>query len=214
MGETAAHISDNIFPRIPCRQWVISFPKRIRFYLKNKKILRYVLKIVVEEIERRIIDCSSGLPNARTGGVSFFQCFGSKLNYHPHFHLCYTDGVFLNDLETLKFSQALITPDDIQDTEDQIQKRVLKLFGRKKWIEKSETEAMLKWENSGFSLNASVRVEAFDRDGLERLLRYCARPPFASENLRWNRENLEYRLPKVYQDGMPSIQLSPLEFLG
>ena len=35
----------------------------------------------------------------------------------------------------------------------------------------------------GFSLDASVRIEGADRQGLERLLRYCARPAFALE--RW-----------------------------
>ncbi len=30
---------------------------------------------------------------------------------------------------------------------------------------------------------ACARSEAFDRAGLERLIRYCARPRFASENL-------------------------------
>ena len=35
---------------------------------------------------------------------------------------------------------------------------------------------MLAWENSGFSLDAAVRVGAHDRAGLERLLRWrrCA----------------------------------------
>jgi hypothetical protein len=42
---------------------------------------------------------------------------------------------------------------------------------------------MLAWENSGFSLDAAVRVGAHDRAGLERLLRYCARPTFALERL-------------------------------
>jgi hypothetical protein len=32
----------------------------------------------------------------------------------------------------------------------------------------------------GFSLNADVTVAAWDRAGLERLLRYCARPIFAA----------------------------------
>jgi hypothetical protein len=36
---------------------------------------------------------------------------------------------------------------------------------------------------AGLSLAASVRIEAHDRQGLERLLRYCARPPFAAERL-------------------------------
>ena len=82
MVQTAAHITDNLFPRVPSRQWVISFPKRIRPYFKNKKIKSQVLKIVVEEIEKRIILCNPSSPNGRTGGISFFQCFGSKLNYH------------------------------------------------------------------------------------------------------------------------------------
>jgi len=32
------------------------------------------------------------------------------------------------------------------------------------------------WHSGGFSVDASVRIEATDRAGLERLLRYCARP--------------------------------------
>ncbi len=43
--------------------------------------------------------------------------------------------------------------------------------------------------NSGFSVDASVRITLIDRDvpsyfkSLEHLLRYCARPPFALERL-------------------------------
>jgi hypothetical protein len=48
---------------------------------------------------------------------------------------------------------------------------------------------MLRWENSEYSIVASVRIALIDRDvpsyfqGLEHLLRYCARPPFALERL-------------------------------
>ncbi|MGA8032374.1 MAG: transposase [Casimicrobiaceae bacterium] len=35
----------------------------------------------------------------------------------------------------------------------------------------------------GFSVDASVRIEANDRAARERLLRYCARPPFALDRL-------------------------------
>jgi hypothetical protein len=48
---------------------------------------------------------------------------------------------------------------------------------------------MLAWENSGFSIDAVVRI-ALCRpqlrvyfQPLEHLLRYCARPPFALERL-------------------------------
>jgi hypothetical protein len=45
--------------------------------------------------------------------------------------------------------------------------------------------------------DASVRIEATDRAGRERLLRYCARPPFALDRLRErDREHLIYDPPK------------------
>lgn len=72
---------------------------------------------------------------------------------------------------------------------------------------------MLTYENSGFSLDAKLRIEAWDRQGLERLIRYCARPCFASENLRWNGLWLIYRLPKATHTGQTFIQLEPLDFL-
>ncbi len=37
---------------------------------------------------------------------------------------------------------------------------------------------MLGYQHSGFSEDADVCIEAHDRAALERLLRYCARPPF------------------------------------
>ena len=65
------------------------------------------------------------------------------------------------------------------------------------------------------SLNADVTVPAWDRAGLERLLRYCARPIFASERLQWIKKDqqLVYRLPKARPNGQTVLHLTPLEFL-
>ena len=46
-------------------------------------------------------------------------------------------------------------------------------------LESFEAKEMLGYKHSGFSVDTSVGIEAHDRAGLERLLRYCARPPFA-----------------------------------
>jgi hypothetical protein len=43
---------------------------------------------------------------------------------------------------------------------------------------------MLAYQHSGFSVDAGVCIEAHDRAELERLLRYCARSPFAMDRLR------------------------------
>jgi hypothetical protein len=57
--------------------------------------------------------------------------------------------------------------------------------------------------------------EAKDRAGLERLLRYCARPVFASVRLSWVREGerLRYQLPKPRADGQSVLELTPFELL-
>jgi hypothetical protein len=47
-----------------------------------------------------------------------------------------------------------------------------------------DAKAMLAYQHSGFSVDARVRIEAHDRAALDRLLRYCARSPFAMERLR------------------------------
>ncbi len=49
---------------------------------------------------------------------------------------------------------------------------------------RASLQDMLAYQHSGFSVDAGVCIEAHDRAALERLLRYCARPPFAMERLR------------------------------
>jgi hypothetical protein len=75
---------------------------------------------------------------------------------------------------------------------------------------------MLIWEsNSGFSLHAQVRIAANDREGLDRLSRYCARPIYTGERLSWleKDERLIYHLSKPQYDGQTALRLTPMEFL-
>jgi len=65
-----------------------------------------------------------------------------------------------------------------------------------------------------FSVDASVRIEGQDRPGLERLLRYCARPPFALERLeQLGDDQLVYRFAKPQPDGRTALSLTPLELI-
>jgi hypothetical protein len=67
--------------------------------------------------------------------------------------------------------------------------------------------AMLAWRDSGgFSVDASVRLAARDRQGVERLARYCARPSFSSARLdRLSAETLAYRLKKPLPMSAPAL---------
>ena len=86
-------------------------------------------------------------------------------------------------------------------------------------------EQMRAWDHwGGLSIDASVCVGARDRAGLERPLRYCARPPMAGGRLRWDHDSgdapgagsippVRYLLPKPDRDGRTVIELTPLELL-
>ncbi len=212
MVESASHLVESVLPRLAFRQFVMSFPRRIRCYLENHKTLQTVLKIVVDEIRKRLIACSPTAKDPQIGAISFIQHFGNTLNYHPHFHFIVADGIFSSE-DGLQFHEATLTQDDIIDTQEAIQKRVLKYFCKRKFFDKDEMEKMLTYENSGFSLDATVKIPSFDKDALERLIRYCARPPFKSENIRFNGPWINYRLPKLCHTGKTFIQLEPVEFI-
>ena len=59
---------------------------------------------------------------------------------------------------------------------------------------------MLAYRHSGFSVDTSVCIAAHDRTDLERLLRYCARPPFALAGLREAGSELVYRCAKQHSE--------------
>jgi hypothetical protein len=77
------------------------------------------------------------------------------------------------------------------------------------------------YQHSGFSVDAGVLIEADDRAALERLLRYCARPPFAMERLRKEDAALVYRCAKQHSEPgsdkrgakTDELHLTPLELI-
>jgi len=72
---------------------------------------------------------------------------------------------------------SLLCPADIAAVQRAARTRVLRLFARRGLIPPEAAAEMRQWEHGGgFSLDAVIRIEATDRKGLERLLRYCARP--------------------------------------
>jgi hypothetical protein len=66
----------------------------------------------------------------------------------------------------------------------------------------------------GFFLDCKPSVTAADRAGLERLLRYGARPAFAHDRLELLANgNVSDRLPKPFYTGQTHVVLPPVDFL-
>ena len=115
------------------------------------------------------------------------------------------------------------TDQRVERVEAIVQRRVLRHFARRGLLDEADTDDMLGWQGSGgFSVDASVRIEGEDRAGVERLVRYCARPPFALERLHALEghaalasadSRLLYRFCKPDVQGRTELLLSPLELL-
>ncbi len=115
----------------------------------------------------------------------------------------------------VQFRQASApTPEAVAGIEQQVRRHVLRWFSRDGLLDPDDARDMLAWANSGFSLDASVCIAGPDRAGLERLLRDCARPPFALECIEQvNDERIVYRLPRPQRDGRTALSLTPMEFI-
>ena len=110
--------------------------------------------------------------------------FGALLNPHAHFRCLVIEGVFEEDASgaaTLHASRAA-EQKWLDQVQAKVRRHLLRALTRRGVLEPEDAEAMANWAHGGgFSLDASVRIEGTDRPGLERLLRYCARPAFALE---------------------------------
>ena len=111
MVESAALLVDEVLPRQPMRQWVLSVPFQLRFlFAKEPQVMGRVLRIVYRAIETYLIhQAGQTRKTAKTGAVTLIQRFGSALNLNIHFpslgpltaypyatpHILFLDGVYI-----------------------------------------------------------------------------------------------------------------------
>jgi len=97
MVDSAALLVDEVLPRAPYRQWVLSVPFQLRFlFASYPELMGTALAIVYRTIATWLIH-QAGFTHdtARTGAVTFIQRFGSALNLNVHFHILFLDGVYI-----------------------------------------------------------------------------------------------------------------------
>jgi hypothetical protein len=100
MADTAAHLVDRVLPRVPIRQWVLSFPMPLRYRLAyDSRLVRDVLHIFIRAVfaslRRRARAC--GIRDVQCGAVTFVQRFGGAINLNIHFHSLVLEGVYYQD---------------------------------------------------------------------------------------------------------------------
>ena len=137
MAEVAAHLTDEVVPYLPVRQWVLSVPKRLRPFLhQTPEVAGAVLGIFLRALRSALRDASPGAPaavrDAQLGAISFPQRFGGYLNPHYHYHVLALDGVVSGDIEhRVRFHEATsLEARDAEALARTVQLRVLRWFTR------------------------------------------------------------------------------------
>ena len=136
MAETAADLVDNILPRAPVRQWVLSFPIPLRsLFAVHPELLTPVLKIIHRAIHTHLIKHTHSKRNdAASGAITLIQRFGSATNLNTHLHALVLDGVYqtTDNSEGAPVFTAASAPaiEQLQALLDKMITRILKLLTR------------------------------------------------------------------------------------
>jgi len=96
MAQTAAHLVDNVIPRVPVRQWVLSLPTPLRLLLAAQPVLvTPVLQVMHRVITRPLLD-QTGFKafKADSGAVTLIQRFGSAAILNIYLHCLVLDSVY------------------------------------------------------------------------------------------------------------------------
>lgn len=120
MAETAAHLTDNVFPTSTIiRQWVLSMPVPLRYMCARNsklqgKILRFTNSVIARSIKKSVqLRLNEKYPqnkirNLEAGAVTLIQRFGGHVNLNVHFHMLHVQGAWeiSNDESSVTFHSA------------------------------------------------------------------------------------------------------------
>ena len=181
MSETAAHLTDNLIPKSPLRQWVLSVPTPLRYWMAaNSKLQTKILEIVIRAINgyyRRKLRDSYQVKDLSIGSVTLVQRFGSALNLNVHFHILFVDGGYeIKGEKKVFYKLPKPSDDDIKEMIKRISGRVIRYLRKRGYLEEAYDDT-LQFENPAFAnmLGASVKnVIAFGPNKHQGIRRFIA----------------------------------------
>src|SRR5215470_16775937 len=144
MAQTAAHLVEQVIPWVPTRQWVVSVPVPLRYWMASSQDLTAKVHTIIRTtIGQYYVDqaVARGLDRAHVhpGSVTFLQRFGSAINVNLHFHCVFLEGVYLDRTAAglkPRFVQAAPPTDtDIAEVVRKISRRVIRKLRRLGYLE-------------------------------------------------------------------------------
>ncbi len=154
--------------------------KRLRGLVARDRALHGVMARAAWEVLRESLSEAASEREGAPGAVISLQTFGSfGANFHPHLHAIVTEGVFTKDGRF----HPVIWPTPAR-LEMRFRRRFLGALVEAGRLRAETRARFLAWSRSGFSVDATHRVAAGERERAERLARYATRVVLATGKVR------------------------------
>src|SRR5262244_878678 len=144
MAQTAAHLVACVIPWAPTRQWVVSVPIPLRYWMSSSKELTAQMQTIIrttiaQYYVNQAVKRGVARQQVQPGSVTFIQRFGSALNLHVHFHCVFLEGVYLERTDQGRKPRFVTaeppTDADIAAVVHKISQRVIRKLRRLGYLE-------------------------------------------------------------------------------
>ena len=195
---------------MPHRHWTFTIPKALRALFERERSLLGLLSRTAYDAIFKTFQALFGRTDVRPGCVTSIQTFGSfASNLNPHVHALVTDGVFTPEREFLNLPSL-----DTAAICEVFRRLLLRRLHAAQRLSERFMDNLLAWVHPGFSVFAGPPISPEDRQQLEQLARYIARPPVAMEAIRkLDDGRLSVTTPPHPHTGASTIILDPLDWI-
>jgi transposase-like zinc-binding protein/putative transposase len=144
MAQMAAHLVEQVLPWVPTRQWVVSVPIPLRYWMAGSQDLmakvHTIIRTTIGQYDvNQAVTHGHERASVHPGSVTFIQRFGSALNLNLHFHVIGLEGVYLERTDQRRTPRFLPgeppTDTDIATVVQKISRRVIRLLRRLGYLE-------------------------------------------------------------------------------
>jgi len=151
MAQQAAHLVEQVIPWVPTRQWVVSVPIPLRYWMApSRELTARVHTIIRRTIGQYYVNqaVKRGATRAtvQPGSVTFLQRFGGSINLNLHYHMVFLEGVFVDRAAhglKPRFRPAVSPTDaDITTVLQKISRRVIRQLRKLGYLESGTQEVV------------------------------------------------------------------------
>src|SRR5712691_405548 len=151
MAQTAAHLVERVIPWVPTRQWVVSVPMPLRYWMAASQDLTAQVHTIIratigQYYVNQAVTRGSERQKVQPGSVTCIQRFGGAINLHVHYHVVFLEGVYL-DRTDQGLKPRVVKGEPPSDTDitavlQKISRRVIRTLRQLGYLEAGSDAAM------------------------------------------------------------------------